>query len=158
MKKMIEKSNPLPKYYQLENIILQDILAKKSVPGVKVATEFELRDRYKVSLNTVKKALSNLVDKGILIRERGRGTFLSKVPGKTALVKPTKNIGIIFYEDIAFLLSDPFYSSIVMDIVRRCKDVEYDIMLSSMRNGDAMPSLITEKKVDAIILVGAFEN
>ena len=50
--------------------------AKRLGPGGQLATEMELMTVYKVSRATVRRAMDSLVDEGLLIRHRGKGTFV----------------------------------------------------------------------------------
>ncbi|KYO66940.1 GntR family transcriptional regulator [Thermovenabulum gondwanense] len=74
----VNRRKPLPLYYQLKNELLEDI--KKGVyrENEKIPSENELQKLYNVSLITVRKALSDLVQEGILYRIQGKGTFVAK--------------------------------------------------------------------------------
>ncbi len=76
--KTIEPNNRTPLYYQLEEIIKEQIDSGKWKAGEKIPSENELLKQYEVSRNTVKKALDNLVQAGMLKRIQGKGTFVSK--------------------------------------------------------------------------------
>lgn len=71
----IDSSKPL--YYQLEKCIQDDISKGKYHPGEKMPTEEELGKFYDISRITVRRALQNLCDKGLLERKRGKGTFVT---------------------------------------------------------------------------------
>lgn len=47
-------------------------------PGDRVESERRLSERFGVSLGTVQKALGELQHRGVLVREHGRGTFVSQ--------------------------------------------------------------------------------
>ena len=72
----------VPLYIQLEQIIKSRILKGEFSPGDKIPTERELCEIYKVSLITVRKAISSLVREGFIIRKQGKGTFISDVETK----------------------------------------------------------------------------
>ncbi|MCR4430899.1 MAG: GntR family transcriptional regulator [Tepidanaerobacteraceae bacterium] len=75
---MVSRDKPLPLYYQLKSELLEDI--KKGIyrEDEKIPSENELQKIYNVSLITVRKALSDLVQEGILYRIQGKGTFVAK--------------------------------------------------------------------------------
>lgn len=73
----ISRSKPEPLYYQLKNELLKDIKQAKLAQDQKVPSENEMARSYKVSLITVRKALSDLVQEGILYRIQGKGTFVA---------------------------------------------------------------------------------
>lgn len=74
---MIDKNSPLPLYYQLEEHIKQTIQSEKLLPGDALPSERELSESLQISRMTVRQAITNLVNKGYLFREKGRGTFVS---------------------------------------------------------------------------------
>lgn len=74
---MIDKNSPLPLYYQLEEQIKTTIESEELVPGDALPSERELSESYQISRMTVRQAITNLVNKGYLYREQGKGTFVS---------------------------------------------------------------------------------
>lgn len=73
---MIDKSSPIPAYYQLKEEIKNKIANGVWVVGQCIASERELSENCGVSRMTVRQALGELVQEGVLIREKGRGTFV----------------------------------------------------------------------------------
>lgn len=65
-----------PLYQQIQHDILRQIQSGQLVPGSMVPTEKELAEKYGVSQITTKNAIKGLVDEGLLIRYRGKGTFV----------------------------------------------------------------------------------
>jgi GntR family transcriptional regulator len=70
-------SDPTPKYYRLQTLLREQIETGKWGPGQTVPTEEELTRAHGLSLNTVRKAITNLVSEGYLYRMQGKGTFVS---------------------------------------------------------------------------------
>lgn len=73
----LERSNPLPLYYQLKEALKQQIISGHLAPRSTIPSEPELVASYHVSRATVRQALSELVREGLLYRQHGRGTFVS---------------------------------------------------------------------------------
>lgn len=73
---MIDKNSPIPIYYQLKEDIKQNIAKGIWKAGQCIDSERELSERYEVSRMTIRQALGELVHEGILIREKGKGTFV----------------------------------------------------------------------------------
>src|SRR5205814_9339010 len=72
----LERSNPLPLYYQLKEVLKQQIRAGHLAPHTAIPSEPELVASYHVSRATVRQALSELVHEGLLYRQHGKGTFV----------------------------------------------------------------------------------
>src|SRR5215831_21401332 len=72
----LERSNPLPLYYQLKQVLKQQITAGHLAPHSTIPSEPELVARYRVSRATVRQALTELVHEGLLYRQHGKGTFV----------------------------------------------------------------------------------
>ncbi|GKX68789.1 GntR family transcriptional regulator [Inconstantimicrobium mannanitabidum] len=73
---MIDKSSPIPVYYQLKEDIKNKINRGVWKVGECIDSERELSDQYSVSRMTIRQALGELVQEGILVREKGKGTFV----------------------------------------------------------------------------------
>lgn len=76
--RIVSKENPLPLHYQIKEIIQEMIENDELKPGDAIPTERELCEIQGVSRMTVNKAILTLVNEGVLYREQGRGTFVSK--------------------------------------------------------------------------------
>lgn len=86
---MIDGSSPLPKYYQLRELLRARIEAGEWKPGDLIPPERELCAVYNVSRITVRQALGDLVDEGVLIRQQGRGTFVAPPKVQQKLLRLT---------------------------------------------------------------------
>lgn len=76
--KSLDKNSPVSLYYQLQSIIVDEIKKNKIKEGFMLPTEIEISSMFDVSRPTVRKALNNLVNKGYLVRIKGKGTFVTK--------------------------------------------------------------------------------
>lgn len=76
--KKVNKSSPIPLYYQLKDIICELIENEELRPNDPIPPERELCEYHGVSRMTVNKAITNLVNEGLLFREQGKGTFVAK--------------------------------------------------------------------------------
>ncbi|AGB40263.1 transcriptional regulator [Halobacteroides halobius DSM 5150] len=73
----LDEDSPIPLYYQLENLIREKIENGKYKVGDKIPSERKFSEKVNLSRMTIRKAIGNLVEKGILERRRGQGTFVS---------------------------------------------------------------------------------
>lgn len=74
----IDKKSPIPVYFQLKNIISDKIKAGEFPEGGLIPSERDLGENLGISRMTVRQALSQLVSEGVLYREKGKGTYVSK--------------------------------------------------------------------------------
>lgn len=74
----LSSNNAEPLYRQLEKYFRSAIVSGELKPGDKIETEEELSERFKVSRITVRNAISLLAEDGLLIKQQGRGTFVTK--------------------------------------------------------------------------------
>src|SRR5689334_23709927 len=70
----VDRSNPVPLYYQVAQQIEQAIQSGELAVGERLENEIALADRYGLSRPTMRSAIGHLVDKGLLARQRGVGT------------------------------------------------------------------------------------
>ena len=73
---MIDKSSPIPVYYQLKNDLIIKISQGIWKPGECIASERELCEIYGVSRMTIRQALGELVQEDVLFKVKGKGTFV----------------------------------------------------------------------------------
>jgi len=86
----VDKEGALPIYHQLKEIIKREIGQGRIKPGDRIPTEYELCEQFSISRTPVRQALAELVHEGLLVRLRGRGTFVN---GYSYLnVRPVKAI------------------------------------------------------------------
>ena len=65
-----------PLYEQIEHLLYKKIKTREYFPGQKIPSERQLAEHYKISRNTVKRAINSLVKQGLLVRKLGKGTFV----------------------------------------------------------------------------------
>ena len=75
---MLKQDAMTPLYVQLMDTVEKDIKSGRYKPGDKIMTESEMAKTYGVSLITVRKAIGSLMEKGLVVRKQGKGTFVTK--------------------------------------------------------------------------------
>jgi GntR family transcriptional regulator len=73
----LERDSPIPLYHQVMEILETKITTGEWKDGDRLPTESELAEQFDISNITVKRAVHELVDKGLLYRQRGKGTFVA---------------------------------------------------------------------------------
>lgn len=73
------RNSPLPRYYQLKEIMRERIRCGEWKPGDLIPSERELSETYGISRMTARQAVTDLVNEGLFYREQGKGTFVSQL-------------------------------------------------------------------------------
>lgn len=77
MSTQLEATNAIPLYRQLSDLIRSSVECGEYPKGAQIPTESVLSEKYGVSRITVRKALDELTEEGLLSRKQGKGTFVS---------------------------------------------------------------------------------
>ncbi len=83
----IDRRSPVPLYHQLAEQLSHAISSGQLQPGDPFENEIDVAERLQISRPTVRRAIQELVDQGLLVRRRGLGTTVanSKVHRKFEL-------------------------------------------------------------------------
>src|SRR4030042_3772998 len=106
----IDKNRHIPIYIQIKEQIRGLIHAGQIKTGDQLPTIRELSMKLSVNVNTVALAYRDLVNEGVIITERGRGTFVASTPGG-------EEIQIIRYEKL---------KSVIASLVRETDRLGYN--------------------------------
>lgn len=71
----------LPLYKEVKNKIIQSLIGGEWRPGEMMPSEPKLAGRYRVGINTIRAAVGELVAANVLVRQQGKGTFVSLYAG-----------------------------------------------------------------------------
>ena len=70
--------SPIPLYESVESALAAGIADGTMPPETQLPPEEGLIERFKVSRTTVRKAIQNLIDRGLVEVRRGKGTFVTQ--------------------------------------------------------------------------------
>lgn len=70
----------VPLYYQLASLLREKIISGQYAPNDQIPTETDLVKDYGLSRITVRQALASLEEEDLIVRARGRGTFVTDRP------------------------------------------------------------------------------
>jgi DNA-binding GntR family transcriptional regulator len=73
----IDPELPIPVYFQLKTLLLEEILEGRYGLDGRLPTEHQLCEQHEISRTPVTRALSELATEGVVIRHRRRGTFVN---------------------------------------------------------------------------------
>jgi GntR family transcriptional regulator len=83
----IDRSNPVPYYIQVRDALQTRIQDGSWHPGDQIPGEPELCRMFDVSRTVIRQALNDLVYRGLLIRKKGKGTFVAEPKIRESLVQ-----------------------------------------------------------------------
>lgn len=129
---MLNPRSPIPLYHQLADILLERIRSGLYSPGQMIPSETGLAKQYSIGRPTVRQAMDTLVQKGVIQRKRGAGTFVKHpapqvdlfslagtsqafltkgIPVETKLIKPIARKKISHDPDNPFNSREAFFLS-----------------------------------------------
>ena len=137
-----------PKYFTLMEDLKEKILKGELKDGDKLPSENELSAQYKVSRQTVRKAISILENEGYIYAEHGRGTFCRDLKHNRG---NSKNIAVVMT-----YLSDYIFPRVIQGIDDVLTKEGYSIILKNTRNSRSREAMCLEellqKNIDGIII------
>jgi len=164
MKDSIEKNSPVPLYKQLKHIIENQIKSGQKKPGELISSEKEFCEEHGISQITVRKAIFELVNEGILYRIPGKGTFISgpdQGPRSISRLK-TENIGFVISREHHPIFSNTFYSYVFAGVEEEARahgyNLIYQVLDEKLMFDPSTFKLIEERKVDGLILAGEMSH
>ena len=96
MKDDINFESHIPYYIQLMDILREKVQQAEWRPGDQIPGEQDLCERYQVSRTVVRQALRELEYEGVITRQKGKGTFISRPKISEGLVQKLTG----FYQDM----------------------------------------------------------
>ncbi len=95
-KTSIDFNNNIPYYVQLMDLMTEMIQSKTWKPGSKIPGELDLCKEYGVSRTVVRQALRELEYQGVVLRRKGKGTFVAEPKISEGLAQKLTG----FYQDM----------------------------------------------------------
>lgn len=73
---MLNKSDALPLYVQLTRLLRREIMGGTYKEGDLIPSEIQMAQKYDITRTTVRRAISELVNDGLLMQVHGKGTYV----------------------------------------------------------------------------------
>lgn len=159
----LDRTSPLPLYYQLKERLLQYFEREGFVPGDRLPGDFDLCERYGVSRTVVRQALTELEYDGVIERIKGKGTFYATPKVGEGLAQSLTGL----YEDVAArggeLVSEVRRLEVIPADQRLSAELEIEtfqpvIVLERLRKVDGKPWALTVTYVPFRIAPGLLEK
>jgi GntR family transcriptional regulator len=82
---VLNPASPLPLYHQLAELLRAQIAEGRVLPGARLPSEPELARVHRIGRPTVRQATDLLVQRGLIERRRGSGTYVREAPQRVDL-------------------------------------------------------------------------
>lgn len=149
----LERGGPIPAWRQLAELVARDIRDRRR-PGDRVPSQNELARKHGVSVETVLKSLGDLERRGLIRRERGRGTFVAPAARGGGPVSKTVAIGVVISESWDRAEIDPFYQEMISRLAQAAGRAGHPltILAPETLRPARLPDFIRERSVAGLIL------
>ncbi len=124
----IDLKDSMPLYQQIVNDIKAQINADMLSIGDKIPSQNELSRAYDVSLITVKRALAELINDGILFSRVGKGTYVARKPRSGGFSEHV-TIGLVLRD-----LQSPYFSRIARGVEKEVSARGFNLLVSTSAN------------------------
>jgi DNA-binding LacI/PurR family transcriptional regulator len=121
----IDLQNSAPLYLQIIDDIKSKIASKQLKAGDLIGSHAELTSSYGVSLITIKKALTTLIQQGVLFSRVGKGTYVAQPP-LDAGNEQHPTIGLVLRD-----IRSPFFSRIMHSVEDAAYELGYHVLLAN---------------------------
>ncbi|MGE5614682.1 MAG: GntR family transcriptional regulator [Bacillota bacterium] len=122
----MQKDEIRTKYSRLKEFLREEILMGNIKPGEKIPSENALSEKFSLSRQTVRKAISILANEGYLYTVHGKGTFCRD---RSAGRNESRNIGVV-----TTYISEYIFPKLIQGIDRVLSENGYSIILKNTGN------------------------
>ena len=162
--KIVDETNPIPKYLQISAWLKELIQTGRYKVGEKLPSEVELSKMCGVNRNTLRQAISELTAIGILRKEKGTGTFVGSA---TAFELRHKLERISSFRDMLGKSTIQANTKIIKKAVEDADDLVAEtlflgsskkvIVVGRIRAGNGTPYIYEESYLPAVIFSGMLD-
>ena len=150
MFKLNRKSSPIPIYQQLIEQYKQAILTQQYQPGNRIDSINEIQSRFNVSRETAKTVLKSLSDQGLIIKKRGKGSFIANLG-------PKKKKWVVIV---------PFFSVQIEQLIHHLRQkvqkigriLEYFVDYNNWQEEIRLVGTMINERYEAVIVIPTFDE
>jgi DNA-binding GntR family transcriptional regulator len=148
----LDRTGPVPLYFQIASGMERAIRSGALTPGSRLDNEISIGQRLGLSRPTIRRAIQELVDKGLVVRRRGIGTQV--VQG--TVTRPVELTSL--YDDLAATNHVPTTTVLAHEVIRARDDIAGKLGIASgdevlflrrTRGADGAPVAVLENYLPA---------
>jgi LacI family transcriptional regulator len=117
IKSQLSKDGPIPLYKQILNLLRAYIASGDCPAGARLPTEAELEEELGVSRVTIRQAMYEAVQEGLVVRKAGKGTYVAESP---VMLRKQGFVGYVVHH-----LSNSFNTQILLGVESVLKSTGY---------------------------------
>lgn len=121
--KALDKNTPIPLYFQLEKLIMEEIENGSYPVGSMIPTEKELSQMFDISRTTVRQAIADLVRKEQLYRIKSKGTFVARPKISQGFIQSIQS----FDEDVRSAGRTPSTEVLGLEVVELPEEIAFQM-------------------------------
>lgn len=121
--KTLDKNTPIPLYFQLEKLVMEEIENGTYPVGSMIPTEKELSQMFDISRTTVRQAIADLVRKERLYRIKSKGTFVARPKISQGFIRSIQS----FDEDIRNAGRTPSTEVLSLEVVELPEEIAFQM-------------------------------
>jgi GntR family transcriptional regulator len=110
----IDRDSPVPFYFQLSELLEQEIVSGRWQPGRRLPSEPEISTHFGLSRTTIRQALGRLEQEGLIQRRKGQGTFVAESQPRSWLLQSSAG----FFEEEVERMGRLVTSVVLRSVVR----------------------------------------
>jgi GntR family transcriptional regulator len=110
----IDRESPVPFYFQLSELLEQEIVEGRWEPGFRLPSEPKICSQYGLSRTTIRQALARLEQEGLIVRRKGQGTFVAESRPRSWLLQSSAG----FFEEEVERMGRVVTSVVLRTVVR----------------------------------------
>lgn len=152
----IETASNLPLYLQLKHQLEEHIIRDNLKPGTPLPNIKDISSQAGVSLETVYKALNELIKEGKCFRRPKKGTFVGSIPDKR-VVQPV--LGIYFRGGLKSLENNIIHARLYDSIFKTAEKTGMDVVMITGKFSKSIQPYISSNDFDlkGIILIDCLD-
>jgi DNA-binding LacI/PurR family transcriptional regulator len=155
--KVIQPDDATSVRAQLREILLSEIKEGHLPEGGRIPSERDLAQRYGISRASVREAITELINLGILFRTVGKGTYIATASARAQASTQTRNIGFFISEDI-FHFVQTGYNRILRGVGEACGLGGDTLVFQSVRDSGGLPADGSVKLSGCVVVGGLRRN
>lgn len=110
----IDRDSPVPFYFQLSELLEQEIVSGRWRPGLRLPSEPAISTHFGLSRTTIRQALGRLEQEGLIQRRKGQGTFVAESQPRSWLLQSSAG----FFEEEVERMGRLVTSVVLRTVVR----------------------------------------